>query len=297
MNQDRLGLLALYGSVLLLALNGLFAKLIPLDATSMTQLRSVIAALGLLGFSLLQRREWRLANRRQVVGVYGLGILLGLHWVTFFHAMQISTVAVGMLALFSYPVITILIEPLFKGQRPQLGDLGAGCLVVLGLAVMVWDELQLASGGNLVAGCVWGVISALLFSARNLILKYRFHHVPSDQLMLHQVIAVSLMLVLFVDYPALSAMQVGDWGLLATLGLVTTAGAHTLLALSLKKLPAKSVAIIGCSQPVIGALAAWLVVAEQPGWSVIVGGGIILSVAIYETLHKSRQQLGRLKAE
>ena len=295
MSTDRIGLLALYGSVVLLALNGLFAKLIPLDATSITQLRSVVAVIGLLAFCLLQRRGWRLDNRGQIAGVYGLGILLGLHWVTFFHAMQISTVAVGMLALFSYPVITILIEPLFagRGQSPQLVDLGAGCLVLLGLAVMVWDELQLATSSNLVMGCLWGVISALLFSVRNLSLKYRFHHVPSDRLMLHQVIAVALMLLLFVDYPSLPEMQPGDWGLLVTLGLITTAAAHTLLALSLKKLPAKTVAIIGCSQPVIGALAAWWVMAEQPGWSVALGGGIILLVAVYETLHKARQQLAK----
>ncbi|WIO74733.1 DMT family transporter [Porticoccaceae bacterium LTM1] len=294
MTQDRTGLLALYASALLLALNGLFAKLIPLDATSMTQLRSVVAALGLLGFCLLGKRHWRLGCIRQYFAVYGLGLLLGLHWITFFHAMQISTVAVGMLALFSYPVITILIEPFFARTRLQAGDLIAGCLVVLGLAVMVWEELQLAANSDMVMGCVWGVISALLFSLRNLTMKYRFHHIASDRLMLHQVIAIAFLLLLFVDVSAVKEMKLSDWSLLVTLGLITTAAAHTLLAFSLKKLPAKTVAIIGCSQPVIGAIAAWLVVSEQPGWSVVIGGAIILSVAIYETLSKTRRQISRL---
>ncbi len=112
------GLLVLYIAVFLLSLNGLFAKLIPLDALSITQLRSVIAVFGFLAFGLVRKRKLRVKNLKQQFGVAFLGgLLLGLHWITFFHAMQVSTVAIGMLSLFSFPIMTILLEPLFNKKN------------------------------------------------------------------------------------------------------------------------------------------------------------------------------------
>ena len=126
MQSRTIGWAALYGKIALLSLTGLFAKLIPLDSTTLTQLRSAVAVLALLLLVVLQRRSLRLHGMKQWVLVYGLGGLLGLHWITYFHAMQVSSVAVGMLALFTYPVITILIAPLFyPGKyRIAMGDIG-----------------------------------------------------------------------------------------------------------------------------------------------------------------------------
>lgn len=41
------------------------------------------------------------------------GLFMGIHWVTYFYALQWSNVAIGMLSLFTYPVITAFLEPLF----------------------------------------------------------------------------------------------------------------------------------------------------------------------------------------
>jgi drug/metabolite transporter (DMT)-like permease len=56
----------------------------------------------------------------------------------------------------------------------------------------------------------------------------------------------------------------------------------------MKQLPVKSVALISCLQPVIAALLAWYVIKEIPNLSVLIGGGIVLSVAAYESLQKWR---------
>ena len=282
---SRFGLPSLYCATFLLALTGLFAKLIPLDAISIIQLRGVISAIALVLFILLQKRKLRLTGIRTYAGVYSLGILLGIHWVTFFHAMQISSVAVGMLALFTYPVITIILEPLFTRQRIKARDVFAGLFMLAGLAVMIgpnptnWQD-------SFTLGILWGVLSAGLFALRNLFQKYHFNNVTSDSLMFHQVVAVGVMLAMFVDFPQVRMLGSLDIFKLVLLGLFSTATAHTLLSFSLKQLPAKSVALIGCLQPVIAALLAWYVIQETPQLSVIIGGGMILSVSAYESLQK-----------
>jgi len=290
----RPGLLTLYSSVILLSINGLFAKSIPLDSTSITLLRSIIAFAGLSALFCFRGLSFRPGNLRTAGLTYLLGFMLGLHWLTFFQAMQISTVAIGIIALFSYPVITVLIEPLFRKSWPQKADLFAALTVFLGILVMMSSQRFASIGptnvdtsqGNIAAGISWGLLSALLFSLRNTCQKYLIAHVPSTRIMLHQVLAVSLMLILFADWQSIPTLSSFSWLLLAALGLICTAGAHTLLSISLKHLQAKSVALIGCLQPLLAAIFAWLVLQEQPSMEIMIGGAIVLSVAAYESLRK-----------
>lgn len=292
MSQKQNSLLALYGSVVLLGLNGLFAKLIPLDAGSMSQARSVVACVALFSLLAFQAKPLRLPSWKVGLGVYGLGIVLGLHWVTYFHAMQVSTVAVGMLSLFCYPVITVVIEPLFHRALPKMVDLLAALLVFAGVGIMAAEGLASTSnvdGEGILLGAMWGVISAFLFSIRNTTQKYCFHDVDSISLMAHQVLAVSIVFILWLDPQQLMSMEVTAWGMLIALGVLSTAAAHTLLAYSLKHLHAKSVAMISCTLPLVGSILAWLVLGEVPGTFVFVGGALILAVATYESIKQSRK--------
>lgn len=275
--------LLLYLGLSLLSMNGVLSKVIPLDAFTITQLRSVIAVAGFYCVYRLLRVPLTISSRSQVAGVYGLGVLMGIHWGTFFHAMQTSTVAVGILSLFSYPMITILLEPLFT-RKPLAGrDIVSGLLVIVGLLIMVWQDLQTGWSGQVLIGVCWGVFSALLFSMRNLLQKYCFPHIPSGTLMFHQLIAIAILFIPFVQVNSVQQMAPLGWWWLVVLGFFGTATAHTLYSLSLKTLPAKSVSLIGCMQPMVSILLAWLLISEVPSATVIIGGAIILAVAVMES--------------
>lgn len=282
--QPARGLLPLYLGLTLLSLNGLFAKLIPLDAFSITQMRSVIAIGGFYLFCRAYRVPLRVTNIRHLAGIYGLGLVMGVHWGTFFHAMQISTVAVGILALFSYPMITILLEPIFTRRRLEIRDLASGILVMVGLLIMVWQDLGVGFSGSILQGAAWGVFSALLFSLRNLCQKYFFASVPSGTLMFHQLVAIALLFLPFVNLSATRVLSGYDWLLLVMLGLLGTAAAHTLYTVSLKLLAAKTVSLVGCMQPVVSILLAWIIIQEAPSVAVVIGGAIILLVAVAESV-------------
>ncbi len=286
------GFIFVYSAVFLMSLNGLFAKVIPLDATTITALRSFIAVAGLGLFGLVRSRRYRLSSMTHLVGVYGLGVLLGVHWVTFFHSMQVSTVAVGMLSLFSFPILTILVEPLFSRDRLAGGDIVAGILVLAGLGVMVSQDLA-DLHGPILSGVFWGVGSAFLFATRNLVQKYFFQDVTSDTLLFHQGIAIAVMLLPFLNVRQAAVLPLTGIVNLLLLGILCTAGAHTFYAASLKRLPAKSVALIGCLQPVLATLFAWLVIQETPQPNVLFGGAIILGVAAYESARKRSRPLVR----
>ncbi len=292
MTHERHGLSILYVAVFLLALNGLFSKIIPIDAVSVTQLRSVVAVLTLFLFALIQGRRYRLDSAQQYLGIYLIGVVMGLHWISFFHSMQVSSVAIGMISLFTYPVITVLLEPFYTKQKIMMADIFAGILVLVGVLVMMKDDLH-QFDSSVVQGVIWGVISAFLFALRNLLQKYYYADVSADRLMLHQVAAIALMLLFFVDYPTVLKFEANDWLMLLLLGSVSTATAHTLLSYSLKHLPAKSIAMISCLQPLFATLFAWLLLDETPTQAVVLGGLIIVSVALYESVKKSGIRVGR----
>ena len=289
MSDSKHGLSILYVAVFLLSLNGLFSKLIPLDAVSVTQLRSVIAVIVLLVFAVVRKRVCRLNSAKEYAGVYLVGVILGLHWISFYHSMQVSTVAIGMLALFTYPVITVFLEPFFNKKRVKVSDVIAAVVVFSGVMIMVGDDLNQFNSA-IVQGVFWGVISAFLFSLRNLLQKYNHSNVSSDGLILHQVMAISIMLLMFVDVEATMSLEVNDWLLLIILGGISTATAHSLLSYSLKLLPAKSIAMISCLQPLSAAGFAWLVLGEIPTQGVVIGGVIIVSVAFYESVYHVGQR-------
>jgi len=284
MTDSKHGLGVLYIAVFLLSLNGLFSKLIPLDAVSVTQLRSVMAAVALFVFAYAGKREFRLNGLKEYAGVYLVGVILGLHWVCFYHSMQVSTVAIGMLSLFTYPVITVMLEPVFSKRKIQVSDVIAALVVFAGILIMLGDDLNQFDSAAM-QGVFWGVISALLFSIRNLLQKYNHSAVSSDGLILHQVIAISFMLLLFIDVDAVNTLDSKDWLLLVALGSISTAAAHSLLSFSLKHLPAKSIAMISCLQPLAAAFFAWIILDEEPTLGIMVGGLVIVSVAFYESMH------------
>ena len=38
---------------------------------------------------------------------------MGAHWVTYFYALKLSNVALGVLSLYTFPIFTAILEPVF----------------------------------------------------------------------------------------------------------------------------------------------------------------------------------------
>ncbi|SDL76358.1 Threonine/homoserine efflux transporter RhtA [Modicisalibacter muralis] len=272
-------LLALHLATLLFGGTALFSRALPLPALDMTTWRSLIAGLALVW---LARLKWKVTlgiGREAWLWLGVAGVLMAVHWVTYFHAMQVSSVATGMLALFTYPVLLVLLEPLFERTRIQLGDLFAALLVLAG----VW--LLVPGGPSASSGVLWGVFSGLLFALRNLLVRYKLRHLnPLLSMGLQALIVVAVTLP-FVSDAALDAPPAtGLWMLL--LALVFTATPHTLMTFALAGLKARSVGLISCLQPVYGTLLAWLILNERPGLWTLAGGALIVAAAALESVKK-----------
>lgn len=285
MKSDQFkGLLSLHSGLLLFGGTALFSQTIALNALDMTTWRCLIAAVLLLGWLLFKRQPLLFASSGHNLGILGLSVLVGLHWITYFHAMQVAGVTVGILALFTYPVMAVLLEPLFDRVRLKLKDLLAALLVVGGVSLMT---PSLNPDDPIALGVFWGVLSALLFTLRNLLMKKYYSSYSPVQTMGWQSALVAVMLLPFAGAEVLNLPE-AQWVQLLLLGTVFTAAPHTLLANSLRYLKAASISLISCLQPVYGALLAFLLLGEQPELMTLIGGSLIIAAAVNETLGKRK---------
>jgi len=51
-------------------------------------------------------QSFKLPSKKDSLLIVFTGLLTGVHWVTFFHAIQISTVAIAILSLYTFPIMT-----------------------------------------------------------------------------------------------------------------------------------------------------------------------------------------------
>ena len=285
MQPQQQSLLYLHIAVLLFGGTALFAKLINLNALDITVYRAAIAGIALLLLLLIQKKNIKLHTRKDYLIALFLGATVGIHWVTYFAGMQMAGVAVGMIAFFTYPVITVFIEPFFHGNKPKLKDLISAAVVMVGIYLLTPDA---DIGNDVTLGIIIGIISAFFFAFRNIIHKRYFSQYGGPQTMLYQTVIACLMLCAFIEVPIMQVAHY-DLSLLIVAGVIFTATPHSLFAASLQCLSASTAGLISCLQPLYGTFLAFLLLHEQPSLLTLVGGTLVISAAFYETWSVTRK--------
>lgn len=284
MQHSREGLLAVNVAVLIFGFTALFSKLVSLPALDITFYRSIFALVAIAIYMAYKQRSYLLNNSQDYFMAVILGVLLAFHWVSYFYAMQVSSVAVGVIALYTFPVITVFLEPFFHGEKPHIVDILVSLVVLFGIFLIVPD---FSLDNNTTIGVLSGVFSALMMSLRNIMQRRYFSAYKASQALFYQVMVVIAVLFAFTETAAFD-IESNQWWLLILLGIVFTALPHTLFAHSLLHLKAKTVSLIACVQVVYAAAFAAVLLGEWLTWNVILGGLVVISAALFESLPKKK---------
>ena len=286
MSSSRRALLSLHLSAFLMGATGIFSKTIQLPAWDITGYRTWIAAVLLFAWVWWREGHVRLASLKEYGRILLLGGLLAIHWVTFFYSMQVSSVSIGLISLYAYPVMTVFMEPWVKKTKLDWRDVVTAFLVLVGVYFLI-PEFNLDN--NVTQGVFWGVISAFTFALRNLLLGHWFSGQSAARSMSYQVLVVALLMTPVISLSTYQPTNI-DWLQLICLGVIFTAFTHTLLAHSLRYLQAKTVALVACLQPVFGVFYDVVLLHTYPSLTTLIGGAIILAAAIYESVREHRKQ-------
>jgi drug/metabolite transporter (DMT)-like permease len=242
--------------------------------------RTVFAAISLLVIIRLFNIGSPPKEKKELAALALLGILLALHWTTFFKSVQVSTVAIAVLCCSTFPVFTAFIEPLFSRQRIRAVDIVVALVAFSGVGIVV---LHPSPENGTAEGVFWGIIAGFAFAVLSVLNRKFVRHYSSLHIACFQnaVAAMILFPLLFVYRLELGLK---DTILLLLLGVFCTALAHSLFINGMRHVSTRVASVIHCLEPPYGIVLAALILGETPSIRALFGGAVILGSAFYATV-------------
>ena len=288
MKQSR-HLIELNIGLVFLSTSGILGKLLTIPPTYAIFGRCLIAAFAL--YVYIRYQKLALAFRFKDIRFWVLsGAFFGLHMVAYFFAIQASTVAIAFISLFTYPVITTLIEPLFFKQNFDWFNLISALMVAIGIVVMT-PSLDLSN--NTTLGVALGVLAAAMLATRNLMSK-RFmqnSQISGSVLMYYQLVVSVLVIapaMFFIDL----RLDLTNFTYVALLGIATTAIGHTIFITKIRYFKASTQSIISGIQPIYGIVWAVVIINEKLPLNTIIGGALIILTVVVESIKQVKKAKG-----
>ncbi len=272
-------------AMLFIGTSGALGRYIDLPVSVTIASRGILAFLVLFVFCKWKGISLKIKSEHRI-SVLLSAILMGLHWVTYFYALQWSSVAIGMLSLFTYPVITAFLEPLLLKTKFQKVHLLLGIMVLMGIYFLSPD-LDFKNSNTMAIGI--GIFSAFCYALRNLILKSKVRDYHGSALMVYQTGIIGFLLLPAFFYIDLEIV-LNQWKALFTLAIVTTAIGHTMFLITFKHFSITTVSILSSVQPVYGIIIGVIFLNEIPEFTTIFGGILILCSVVIESFRSSKKQ-------
>ncbi|WP_411894151.1 DMT family transporter [Winogradskyella sp. A2] len=277
-------LLWLTVATIFISTSGALGKFIDLPTPVIIWWRSALAGIFLLLFCLFKKISLKINSGRDRWTFFLASVFMGAHWITYFYALKLSNVAIGMLSLFTFPVIIALLEPIFTRIKFDPMHIVLGIIVLIGIYILA-PEFDLKSGQ--VQGILLGLLSAICYALRILILKTHATNYNGTMLMFYQVGILAFILLPCLYFFEGSNIKT-QYPYVLLLALLTTAIGHTLFINSLKYFKASTASIIGSAQPVFGIIIAYFFLNEIPTLHTFVGGSLILATVFIESVRSKK---------
>ena len=276
-------------SVLLLAslfisTSGVLGKYIAMPSEVIIWFRASLAMVFLYIFCKYKKIDLKIKSKKEYSPFIISSVLTAIHWITYFYALKLANVALGILSLYTFPIITALLEPLFLKVKFNPFYIVLGLMVLAGLYILV-PEFNLES--SQVKGILFGVFSALCYAIRILILKQHVANYNGMVLMFYQTLIITILLLPTLFFMDLSGLE-SQFPYIILLALFTTAIGHSLMLHSLKFFSATTATIISSLQPIFGIILAFFFLREIPTMNTFLGGSLILLTVVIESVRSKK---------
>ncbi|MGI5959085.1 MAG: DMT family transporter [Massiliimalia sp.] len=284
-NDSKSSITLLHLSVMLFGLSAVLGQFVDAPAVIIAGGRVIFSSVTLLIFSFAVKNNLKLRCKKDYGIALLTGVILAVHWTTFFQSIQSSSVAIGTITFSAFPLFLTFLEPLVFHEKLHFRSVMSAVVLLLGVGITV-PTFSLENETTM--GIVWGLISALAYAVMSLSNRYLSKFYPSRTICLYEQGTAAIVLL-----PALFLIQT-NWTVenlagIAMIGLVCTALAHSLYVAAQRNVKAQTAGVISGMETVYGILFAFLFLKEVPGLRELIGGAIILGVAVFSSLTSSKK--------
>jgi drug/metabolite transporter (DMT)-like permease len=277
--------LQLHFCVVLWGFTAIFGPLITLPALPLVWWRMALVGLALLLVAKFWRGVGALSGRQFAIYA-GIGVLVALHWLTFYGSIKLSNASVGATCMALMSVLMAFIEPIIVRRRFDPRELLFGLAVIPGVLLVI--------GGTPVAmrlGIAVGILSVLILCVFAALNKRYIGQAEALTMTGVEMGAGALFLTcvgpLLPGGEALFMLpSLRDGLLLLALAMGCTLLPFTLGLIAMRQLSAFSTALALNLEPVYAIVLAILLLDEQRelAWPFYAGVAIILGVVLLHAL-------------
>ncbi len=296
-NNRQKAYLQLHLAVLLFGITAILGKVITLDSIALVWNRLWIAVLALI-FIPGALRGLKTINTPSLLRFIGIGIIVALHWITFYGSIKLgNNASVTLACLATTSLFTSILEPIITKSKFKLVELLLGIIVVIGILFLT------GVGESFYMAILVGLVSAFLAALFSTLNKKYIGSQNSISVSVIELFSgflfISVMMPLINSFlPQNSWIPTSnDWIYLIILGVFCTSVAYVLALNSLKELSAFIATLSVNLEPVYGIiLAVWLLNEDQDlNLDFYVGTAIILLAVVLHPIitkyQKKRKQL------
>jgi drug/metabolite transporter (DMT)-like permease len=266
--------------VILLGFTAILGALISIDAVSLVWYRMFFAFIGLAIYFKIRKIGFRI-NYKAQIHLYLIGVIVALHWITFFHAIKVSNVSVTLGVFASTTLFTSFLEPILQKRRLFWLEIIIGLVIIAGIYLIFQYEFQY------VEGILFSLLSAFfngLFVVLNRNISRRWNPaVISFYEMIGGFLAITIYLLVIsrLNFQLISINK-SDLFLILILSFVCTSYAFTAIVEIMKVLSAYTVVLAINLEPVYGIILALLFFGATEQMSVgFYAGTMIIIIAVF----------------
>ena len=273
-------------AILVMSTSGVLGKHIDLPVVLIIWSRCLLGAIALFLIRLIFNNSCHISRSDRTKMILPT-LLIGVHWLAYFYALKLSNVAIGMLTLFTYPLMTSILEPVLLKDRMVKRHLPLTLITLVGIYFLV-PNFDMSD--DLTIGVLFGLLAALSYAIRNILIRKHIEVISGSLSMAYQLLGLSIVLgPLLFFYPLEQDQYFLENTIeLFILGFVTTAVGHTLFVRSFKYFSVTTVSIMSNLTPILGIGWGMIFLSERPNKDIYIGGSVILLVTLVEIFFNTK---------
>jgi len=289
--------LHLHFIVFIWGFTAVLGKLISIDALPLVWYRMLIAAAVVLIFIVIKRNSLKVSGK-MLLTLFAAGVVIALHWVTFFAAIKVSNVSVALATMSTGAFFTAVIEPFWYRRKMIWYEIFFGVIVITGLYIIFKVDTRY------VDGILLALASALLASIFSLVNGKLIEKERPSVISFYELLSGVVFLSVYLGFSGrftsrFFQLSQNDLILILVLATVCTAYAFIASVHILRYISPYTVILTNNLEPVYGILLAFFILGESEKMVPLfyLGGAIILITVIANGILKNKRRLKKSTKE
>lgn len=271
-------------------------RLVEANAYTVGIVRLSFGAIGILIYGILKNKinkpSFKSLSQKDKKFLFIIGLFFGLHWLTYFISIKISSASIAAIGLSSYGINLLLLGHFFDGSKIKINDIFCIALAICGCILVAFkipfidsfDKTETSIDNKMLSGFLVAILSGVFYSFLPIMHK-RISHVEESIRIFSQ---FSFAFIPFLFFTKEISIQTDfkNLALLIYLGFFCTLITHSLWVRVITKLHTKTTSIVNYTYVPISVMLSFLLLDEKLKLSSIIGGSLIISGNIFAAILK-----------